>query len=103
MQAVGIILSIYGGGFLQPFRPISPVQKMKGAAGGAAFLRAGRVERVSEAGLLVGYVTLEIGVGHVRQAAIDPTRYSFLFAQRLLQGLLGFLMAGFTGKLNERL
>ena len=58
---------------------------------------------MSEAGLLVGYVTLEIGVGHFRQAAIDPTRYSLLFAQRLLQGPLGFLMAGFAGKLNERL
>jgi hypothetical protein len=56
-----------------------------------------------EAGLLVGDVPLEIGVGHVRQVAIDPARHSLLLAQRHLQGQLGFLMAGFAGKLNERL
>jgi hypothetical protein len=56
-----------------------------------------------KAGLLVGDVPLEIGVGHVRQVAIDPIRHSLLFAQRHLQGRLSFLMAGFAGKLNERL
>ena len=61
------------------------------------------LSRVSKACLLVGDVPLQIGVGHVRQVAIDPARHRFLFAQRLLQGLLGFVMAGIAGKLNERL
>jgi len=57
----------------------------------------------SEASLLIGHIPLQVGVGHVRQVAIDPACHRFLFAERLLQRLLGFAMAGFAGKLNERL